>query len=718
MSMILHRIIRKEIFTENFRHLSQDNELVFPDSGIVVIYGPNGIGKSSLACVFANQPETEFSLDFDGRNYTSAEAKSLFHVINDQNGRDIIQGSTEDFILGDNIRREYELKKAIEDGFSSLYNSMLIPTLKSDFGISKKESLLFDFVKDKTLVVYISDLANSHSKGKKIDRREFLTYIESMKLEEIDDYDENKLRFMINDFNSNKSIIKQLIKIVNKKLKIDPAFTKVEEHIDAITLLTKYYYRHECVVCDNTIERTALLERKRVDKDIFFNKLDGETREILDQIDKTLRDTDPFIIKQAITESAISGTLEKVIALVSEFEKYFKVFNQKINNLFSKCLDGSNLASNQQEYDAIVSEKPILTDEDVLFIERFVNDCIDRKIELQRDPEGNLELLLGQKKFLNENRNKLSLSNGEQNFISIAFELLKAKKDDAKVIILDDPISSFDSIYKNKIVYAIMKFLNKKKQILLTHNTDLITLLEHQQSQSFNLYILNNTTGERNGFIYISRDEQSLLLYLSKLVDFFRDNVKNFIKDKGKYLLAMVPFMRSFSQIMNKPQIKVDLTGIMHGYGNSKVDLAAIYNDLFNCSFISKPYVVSIDDILAINLEHWEIIDSTKFPLLNRSFVHILTYLFLRLKVEKKLIEKYAINTNQCDMLTRIIGKAFKEDSFENAQKRVFLLSRKTLLNEFNHYEQNLNIFQPAMDITDTALQKEQEDILQFLDSL
>ena len=52
------------------------------------------------------------------------------------------------------------------------------------------------------------------------------------------------------------------------------------------------------------------------------------------------------------------------------------------------------------------------------------------------------------------------MSNGEQNFISIAFELRKARKVDAP-------------------------------------NTDLVRLLEHQRSNSFNLYILNNSEGER-----------------------------------------------------------------------------------------------------------------------------------------------------------------------------------------------------------------------------
>ena len=41
-------------------------------------------------------------------------------------------------------------------------------------------------------------------------------------------------------------------------------------------------------------------------------------------------------------------------------------------------------------------------------------------------------------------------------------------------------------------------------------------------------------------------------------------------------------------------------------------------------------------------------------------------------------------------------------------------MAKKTLLNEFNHFEGNLSIFQPAIDISDQMLQKEKEDIEEF----
>ena len=49
---------------------------------------------------------------------------------------------------------------------------------------------------------------------------------------------------------------------------------------------------------------------------------------------------------------------------------------------------------------------------------------------------------------------------------------------------------------------------------------------------------------------------------------------------------------------------------------------------------------------------------------------------------------------------------------------RVFLTTKKTLLNEFNHFEGNMSIFQPAIDITDQILEKEKIDILNFISEL
>lgn len=159
-----------------------------------------------------------------------------------------------------------------------------------------------------------------------------------------------------------------------------------------------------------------------------------------------------------------------------------------VNELFH-CFDGTRFFEIFDEYAQLVEMQPQLDTEELLFIENVINENIGKDITIVRDEENdrNYKLKLGNKDLLGTERNEMELSTGEQNFISLAFELLLARHSDKEYIVMDDPISSFDSVYKNKIAFCIIKFLENKKQIILTHNTDLIRLLDVQLNNCFNL---------------------------------------------------------------------------------------------------------------------------------------------------------------------------------------------------------------------------------------
>jgi hypothetical protein len=153
-----------------------------------------------------------------------------------------------------------------------------------------------------------------------------------------------------------------------------------------------------------------------------------------------------------------------------------------------------------------------------------------------------------------------------------------------------------------------------------------------------------------------------------------------------------------------------------------KIDIADIYEKIFgnNCgAVLPKNYEVSVDDILSKNFDTAEIIDRTKYPLLDKTLRHTLTYLSLRLSLEKALVQKFGIDTTIHKQLGEIINAAFPNDTnIDNIRKRIRLMSKKTLINEFNHFEGNLSIFQPAIDITDTALGRERTEINTFIRDL
>lgn len=210
--------------------------------------------------------------------------------------------------------------------------------------------------------------------------------------------------------------------------------------------------------------------------------------------------------------------------------------------------------------------------------------------------------------------------------------------------------------------------------------------------------------------------ENELIFSKVQKENMFRNDIFYEIEDEKAFLISMIPFMRGYAQIIANVKIKNKLTKLMHGYINEKINITKIYNELFNTNNIKTNYEISADDIIHIDIDFIKILKNENYPLLNKTLKHTLTYLYLRLNVEKKLADNYNINTNKYDQLGQIINRAF--NNANDIKKRIFLTSRKTLLNEFNHFEGNMNIFQPAIDISDTALINEKVGILDFLRDL
>ena len=716
------KIKKETIFCEDFNEFNNNNIIDFSNDGIAVLYGPNGIGKTSLTKILNREPNTEFAAKFNDDEIKDDD--SFFHIIADQNHRNIIAGKTSDFLLGDNIAKEFELKTEIENEKELIFEKTLNKELKDSFNISKKSSKLLEKIKPTSLKKVIEDIANVQSKGKNIDITDFIQFTNSLTLKNIDEFDKTKLNFLQSDFETSKSVLSAILSIDSLQMNKNEYVNKIEEHDEAIKILNKFNHIEECIICDTTINPIEILESKTKGRTEIFESLDDVTKEILKNVVDLIDDyNDPFNIKWTFLEAIKNENKTLVNDLKSEIDEYFTIFNNQINNLFVDCLNDTKIEQNNDEYNELLKHKPEFSGEEIRLIEKIINENIEKNIKLERDENNNLKLLLGNSELLDKDRDKLSLSAGEQNFISLAFELLKAKNSDKKIIVLDDPISSFDSIYKNKIVYCIIRFLENKNQIILTHNTDLIKLMEHQKQNCFNLYLFNNFETGDNGFIRVNPKEQKILLYLDKLLKLFRTDITNEIEEGNEkiFLITMIPFMRGYAKILSDSAIdsttKNDLTNLMHGYNDKTINITNIYNKLFDKK-IETEYKISAKEICELDISNIKILKSnTEYKLLSKTLEHTFIYFYLRLKVEKELVDKFSINVNRHSMLSQIILKSF-DNSTRNIDNRIFLTSRKTLLNEFNHFEGNMNIFQPAIDISNSTLEKEKNDILDFLNRL
>lgn len=710
------------IFTEDFSPLTRNCEIEFPSKEeIAVIYGPNGTGKTSLVKVIEGAKGTKLTFEVDGVEYSSGT--DIFYIISDQNSRNIIQGDTEDFFLGDNIKREFELQRLILKARASIIDQ-LSKNLKSRHGIPAANSPLISLINDADLAKMVRDIANNKSRGSNYSTDELVRKVTSITINNIEISQEQlaKLEFLKSDYAIKDSIIKQIENLATKTLPPNPDIYEVEENSEAIRILD-HFQKDQCIVCDSeNIDREALLSSKTKNRARIIESLEKEVQSLLKAIIGFVSNNDPFRIKQHLMEAICNGDIGEILSLMIDIDCTKKIYEQLVLNELSNTFIDSSIPEMLTEYNELLNDKPAISDDDMLYIQEIINNSMRKELTLVRDDERNLKITLANREFLGMSRVELPLSTGEQNFLSLTFEFLKAKNSKCPIVVIDDPISSFDSIYKNKVAYAIIKILHHKKRIILTHNTDLLRLLYGQHKKCFNLYFLNNTSGEENGFIPLNNLEREMLISIEKLIKTFRETIFDYIKDVRLFLMSVIPFMRGYANIImpNSDAFKM-LTQLMHGYENEKVDIGKLYTELFGNknNVIPNSYKISVTDILATPVGDASILDRKKFNLLDKTLRHSLTYLYLRLLVERTLVEKFHINTEKYRQLGEIINAAFPDEGDKDqVRNRIKLTSKKTLINEFNHFEGNLSIFQPAIDITDKALTDERNDLLEFVSKL
>lgn len=736
MKIIFSSIKNNNIFETDFEHLSSQNGTIEfkhmqGSGGIAVIYAPNGTGKTSLANLLDVEVSTEKNsfVASDDQGNTITPETMAFHVIQDQLNRNVIRGKTTDYLIGAQIRREYELRDQINAAFRNAYEQ-LSSKYKTEFKVSKVGDYLLtqiESVQDtthQTAFQYIRSIVNTRQHGKDIDRNTFVAFIRNDENRtNLLEVDTTKRSFIITDLSKSK-VVEKILAIKPDEIIADTSSVLVERHDDAIGILKKYHSLESCIVCDNhSFDGDALLESKKESRKRIYDNLDRKTKDILDKIvcDNSLISADPFEIKRIVGTFIADGDFTELINLQQELKTYVDNLGSEMINILLHCFDGTDFFRNFDEHAQLVEMQPQLDSEELLFIENVISENIGKDITIVRDEDNdkNYKLKIGDKDLLGTDRKDMELSTGEQNFISLAFELLLARHSNKDYIVMDDPISSFDSVYKNKIAFCIIKFLENKKQIILTHNTDLVRLLDVQLNNCFNLYILNNVHNGMNGFISVSEKEKKLLINLHQLISLFQNRNNELIpaiRDRRQFLMAMIPFMRGYAHISLDPNDRYgQLSNIMHGYGVGSLDVIPIYNSLFGNVFNGSE-IISVSDILSINCNNLDILDETLFPLLADTLEQTLVYYHLRMKVEKELVDIFSIHTNDTTMLNQIIQRAFRcqnaAPNYEQMREfRVFFTSRKTLLNEFNHFEGNMNIFQPAIDITKSALQKEIDEI-------
>ena len=721
MDIVFKKLKVDNRFDNSFENWTTNNVISFSNEGFIDIYAPNGVGKSSLARALNNESKSEYEYEYNGKQYTEKSKESPILVIDDFFFRNIATRDNEklsDYILGSQIAKELELKEKIETSTKKVKDD-IISYLKKEYNIKSKDSCLCGYINNDSLKKFINSLSNAQDKGKNYSVDNLIKLTSEFVMNENKKIDSNKFNYIKDNIGGKESIIKSIVDFDTNNIKLIQGFSKLDINNDAINILNKHNGITKCIFEDKHVLPDDIKEQLENNKNLIIKQLDDGQKKIVNTIFE-LGDN-PFNIKDIFNSSFELGDSANVEKLITEIKEIILQIENEIIKKYIQLVKDTELEKDYSEYNKIIEKKIELSEDDELLLKDIVENCINKKVKLTRDDSKNIIFTIEDTNFIGKSRQELPLSTGEQNFISLYFDLLSAKNSDKEIIIIDDPISSFDSIYKNKIVYSIIKVLaNKKKVIILTHNINTIKLMHHQYKNCFNLYLLNNEKDGDNGFIQINKKEQSsgtlqdmdFMLEIKNVISFFKNQeINTDLKDKEQFLLSLIPFMRSYSNLLLSNDIYKKLCKLMHGYENDKVDINEIFKKLFDVDLLQSQYEINVEDILQIDIKD-EIIDKTKYPILNRTLYHNLNYLKLRLLVEHTL---YNTDTNKMDWtkyptLHNIIEKYLKN----NIDLKNKLLSKKTLLNEFNHFEYDMCLFMPSLDISDNKLIEEKNSIIEI----
>lgn len=725
MDIVFKKLKVDNRFANSFENWTKNNVISFSNDGFIDIYAPNGVGKSSLARALNNENKSEYEYEYNGKQYTEKSKESPVLVIDDFFFRNIATRDNEklsDYILGSQIAKELKLKEKIETSTKKVKDD-IISYLKKEYNIKSKDSCLCGYIKNDSLKKFINALSNAQDKGKNYSADNLTKLTSEFVLNENKKIDSNKFNYIKDNIGGKESIIKSIIDFDTNNIKLIHGFSKLDINNDAINILNKHNGITKCIFEDKHVLPDDIKEQLENNKNLIIKQLDENQKKIINAIFE-LGDN-PFNIKDTFNNSFELGDSTKVEELITEMKEIILQIENEIIKKYIQLVKDTELEKNYSEYNKIIEKKIELSEDDEMLLKDIVENCINKKVKLTRDDNKNIIFTIEDNNFIGKSRQELPLSTGEQNFISLYFDLLSAKNSDKEIIIIDDPISSFDSIYKNKIVYSIIKVLaNKKKVIILTHNINTIKLMHHQYKNCFNLYLLNNEKDGDNGFIQINKKEQSsetlqdmdFMLEIKNVISFLKSQeINTDLNDKEQFLLSLIPFMRSYSNLLLSDDLYKKLCKLMHGYENDKVDINEIFKKLFDVDLLQSQYEINVEDILQIDIKD-EIINKTKYPILNRTLYHNLNYLKLRLLVEHTL---YNTDTNKMDWtkyptLHNIIEKYLKN----NIDLKNKLLSKKTLLNEFNHFEYDMCLFMPSLDISDNKLKEERDNIISICDDI
>lgn len=283
-------------------------------------------------------------------------------------------------------------------------------------------------------------------------------------------------------------------------------------------------------------------------------------------------------------------------------------------------------------------------------------------------------------------------SEGEIHLIILLFKLYEFKINDNEILIMDDPLSSYDLINQYKSLFEIVNTVSEDKRILIfTHNIEMINIINSQNSNAFEYKYIEKYKGIRFiQNIYLNANDS--ILSLKNLL----------LEDTEEYLKLLIERESAnednFHKVFHYDEPFIIEDGKFKGKTNQYfVDLIDLFdsNLIINNNFVTNTYNKVIY-LCAIRV--W--IESKFYEVLSKDKDMISICNDLKGKEFSKKINRL-LPRNAESLLIKYYPKL----------TRVFLMNKKVMLNQNEHYQSQIIPFNYALNISLDDLMSEITEI-------
>ena len=614
-------------------YLNFDDEFAINENdGNLIILGSNGIGKSSIYKTLEKKHSEYDYIDYDGFKMNFIKNKNKLII-----GAQIYELETK-YKIKDQIISDLHIK----DNFGTLnVNSQktakeIFPELKTSY--ANQENSIKEFSSDKIeLIINVG-----------FDKASFLisNFPDLLEINNID----NEINNLRDEFI--KNIYTQLDKILDDTDKV-------------------------CPICGCTCNKPIkeIISEKKKKLGTLQNKLLKKYQKLNSQLTPDEIITNIKIITDLIRKNNIEkkdiidyfvcgGNIENANNIIEKKEQLKNILNEIHDLEIEKQQFYLSLTENEIPIKEVFKNKFGVNEEKIIFDNQNYN----------------IEILLP--------RNVDTYSTGEINLMIFTFKMYQFIASNKNVLIVDDPLSSYDISNQYRIIFDLVEItVTGKKVIIFSHNIDCVNIANTQHRGIFKYKYME----KYNGKLYlknINLNAADSVLNISNLLNYADSNSID-----TKYLKLLIEGENDLNAPRNK---------IFH-YDSS-------YSSEYEGYTLTNDYLVSLID----DLNEQTIINDT----FEKNAINKILYMVaIRIWIEKKFYQNSPTDES-------LHNKTFGEKidymfprnnnirwNGNSKVTRKYLMSKKTMINQHDHYKSQILPFSYALNLSLDELKNEIIDI-------